>query len=177
MLKLVLWPHPTLPEKKGLVTIWHPVRPSDVSCLACKMTNHSTVRVISSAMRSCGIGICTESLVSCSPLVKGWGLGMRLWKAVECAAKCGLHNFVKLSVHRNWTLAAFWGSGAEHYSWKGVTKFTYDRYVEVYTKVIDHVILRRHCIRIRAKKPGIVLSKCMYTAKTVNWMRNTCPAM
>ena len=39
-------------EEKGLVKIRHPVRPSDVSHLACEMTNHSTVRVISSAVRS-----------------------------------------------------------------------------------------------------------------------------
>ena len=32
-------------EEKGLVTIRHPARPSDVARLACGMTNHSTVRV------------------------------------------------------------------------------------------------------------------------------------
>jgi len=29
-------------EEKGLVKIRHPVQPSDVSHLACEMTNHST---------------------------------------------------------------------------------------------------------------------------------------
>ena len=65
--KSVSCPDPTLPEKKGLVTIRHPARPSDVSCLACEMTNHSTVSVISSAMWSHGTdnipynyGICTH---------------------------------------------------------------------------------------------------------------------
>ena len=53
--KLVSCPDPTLPEKKGLVIIRHPAWPSDVSHLACEMTNHSTVSVISSAMRWRGI--------------------------------------------------------------------------------------------------------------------------
>ena len=52
---VVAYPDPTLPEKKGLVTIRYPARPSDVSRLACGMTNHSTARVISSSMRSRGI--------------------------------------------------------------------------------------------------------------------------
>ena len=49
---LVSCPDPTLPEKKGLVTIRHPAQPSDISRLACEMTNHNTVRIISFAMKS-----------------------------------------------------------------------------------------------------------------------------
>ena len=48
---LVSRPHPP-GEEKDLVTIRHPARSSDVSRLVYEMTNHGTVRVISSAVWS-----------------------------------------------------------------------------------------------------------------------------
>jgi len=61
-------------EEKGLVTIRHPTRPSDVSRLACEMTNHSTVRVISSAMWSRGI-----DSIPYMAYVSTWSLTMVCW--------------------------------------------------------------------------------------------------
>ena len=42
-------------EEKVLVTIWHPARPSDISCLACEMTNHSTVKALQCGPTWCSL--------------------------------------------------------------------------------------------------------------------------
>ena len=68
---LVPRPHPPR-EEKGLVTIWHPARPSDISRLACEMTNHSTVRVISPQ--------CGPTWHNNTPYVSTWSL--TLWYLV-----------------------------------------------------------------------------------------------
>ena len=108
-LRVVSYPDPTLPEKKGLVTIRHPTQPSDVSRLACEMTDHSTVRVISSAMRSRGI-----DNISYMAFVSTWSLTMVFGYAPLGSGGISYCNQTPFPLHEDGVWARDYTTGRAH---------------------------------------------------------------